>query len=113
MTLRARGTRIRLKLSELLLFCCLKVLSLRGQNKLKLLSQSSPLGVKFKISEEHPRLFYMGVPSLPRGNRKSWAVVFHKYQAITGFRVMYSFFVCLFACLLFSKQKKIQSLFSF
>ena len=26
----------------------------------------SPLGVKFKISDEHPRLFRMGVPPPPR-----------------------------------------------
>ena len=30
------------------------------------LSRWSPLGVKFKISDEHPRLFHMRVPILPR-----------------------------------------------
>ena len=32
----------------------------------KLSSHWSPLGVKFKFSDEHPRPFYMGVPPPPR-----------------------------------------------
>ena len=38
------------------------MVSFRGQNLLKPRPDWSPLGVKFKISDEHPRLFRMGVP---------------------------------------------------
>ena len=43
--------------------------SFRGQNLLNTNPDWSPLGVKFKLSDEHPRLFHMGAP--PRvGTRK-------------------------------------------
>ena len=41
------------------------MVSFRGQNFLKPRPDWSPLGVKFKISDEHPRLFRMGVPPPP------------------------------------------------
>ena len=43
------------------------MVSFKGQNLLKPRPDWSPLGVKFKISDEHPRLFRMGVPPPPRG----------------------------------------------
>ena len=43
-------------------FVCFYAVSFRGQNLLKPRPDWSPLGVKFKISDEHPRLFHMGVP---------------------------------------------------
>ena len=44
-----------------------EAVSCRGKNLLKLRPGWSPLGVKFKISDEHPLLFHMGVPPPPRG----------------------------------------------
>ena len=38
------------------------MVSFRGQIKPEPLPDWSPLGVKFKFSDEHPRLFHMGVP---------------------------------------------------
>ena len=38
------------------------MVSFRGQNLLKPRLDWSPLGVKFKISDEHPCLFHMGAP---------------------------------------------------
>ena len=46
-----------------LLFNFVFSLRIRGQKKLQLRSDWSPLGVKFKISDEHLCHFYMGVPS--------------------------------------------------
>ena len=43
-------------------FCVFKRSLFRGQNLLKPRPDWSPLGVKFKISDEHPRLFHMVVP---------------------------------------------------
>ena len=43
------------------------MVSFRGQNLLKPRPDWSPLGVKFKISDKHPRLFRMGVPPPPTG----------------------------------------------
>ena len=37
--------------------------SFRGQNLLKPWPDWSPLGVKFKLSNEHPHLFHIGAPS--------------------------------------------------
>ena len=41
------------------------MVSFRGQNLLHPRPDWSPLEVKFKISDEHPRLFRMGVPPPP------------------------------------------------
>ena len=37
---------------------------LEGSQKALAKPRWSPLGVKFKISDEHPRLFHMGVPPI-------------------------------------------------
>ena len=49
------------------------MVSFRGQNLLKPRPDWSPLGVKFKISDEHPRLFHMGVhpPGPPPDNYRT------------------------------------------
>ena len=51
-------------LKVIVLFICLyyKLVSFRGLFKLRPRPDWSLLGVKFKISDEHPRPFYMGVP---------------------------------------------------
>ena len=49
------------KFSSFFFFSFLAV-SFRGQNLLKARPDGAPLGVKFKISDEHPRLFHIGVP---------------------------------------------------
>ena len=51
-------------LKVIVLFICLyyKLVSFRGLYKLRPRPDWSLLGVKFKISDEHPRPFYMGVP---------------------------------------------------
>ena len=56
-------------LKVIVLFICLyyKLVSFRGLYKLRPRPDWSLLGVKFKISDEHPRPFYMGVP--PRALR--------------------------------------------
>ena len=55
-------------LKVIVLFICLyyKLVSFRGLYKLRPRPDWSLLGFKFKISDEHPRPFYMGVPP-PRG----------------------------------------------
>ena len=45
-------------------FVCFKAVSVRGQNLQKRQPDWSPLGVKFKISDEHLCLLHMGVPPL-------------------------------------------------
>ena len=54
-------------LKVIVLFICLyyKLVSFRGLYKLRPRPDWSLLGVKFKISDEHPRPFYMGVPPGP------------------------------------------------
>ena len=51
-------------LKVIVLFICLyyKLVSFRGLYKLRPRPDWSLLGVKFKISDEHPRPIYMGVP---------------------------------------------------
>ena len=51
-------------LKVIVLFICLyyKLVSFRGLYRLRPRPDWSLLGVKFKISDEHPRPFYMGVP---------------------------------------------------
>ena len=51
------------------LFICqfYKLVSFRGLHKLWPRPDWSLLGVKFKISDEHPRPLHMGVPPPPRG----------------------------------------------
>ena len=51
--------------------------SFRGQILLKARTDWSPLGVKFKISDEHPRLFHIGVPPPPRGSGPEFQNFFH------------------------------------
>ena len=41
------------------------LVSFRAHRTLEPSPDWSPLGVRFKISDEHPRLFYMGVPPPP------------------------------------------------
>ena len=50
--------------SSFLICLCFNMVSLRGQKKLGPSGDRSPLGLKFKISDEHPHPFHMG--SLPR-----------------------------------------------
>ena len=54
-------------LKVIVLFICLyyKLVSFRGLYKLRPRPDWSLLGVKFKISDEHPRPFYMGFPPPP------------------------------------------------
>ena len=52
-------------MAELFHFCCLKVVSLMVK-QLEPRPDWSSLGVKFKISEEHSRHFYIGVPPRDR-----------------------------------------------
>ena len=47
---------------SLKLIACRICVFLSGLFLLKPRPDWSPLGVKFKISDEHPRLFHMGVP---------------------------------------------------
>ena len=54
--------RNRSQIFFFLLFFLFQAVSFRGQNLLKPRPDWSPLGVKFKISDEHPRLFHIGVP---------------------------------------------------
>ena len=58
------------------------MVSFRGQKKLGPRPDRSPLGVQFKISDEHPHPFHMQSPPPPRG-------------AVTGLRVypLLSFFL--------------------
>ena len=41
------------------------LVSFRAHRKLETCPDWSPLGVKFKISDKNPHLFYMGVPPPP------------------------------------------------
>ena len=70
-------------LKVIVLFICLyyKLVSFRGRYQLWPCPDWSLLGVKFKISDEHPRPFYMGVPpgrqarfSFDKAFRDAWWV---------------------------------------
>ena len=50
------------KRSRIFFFFSFLAVSFRGQILLKARPDWSPLGVKFKISDEHPLLFHIGVP---------------------------------------------------
>ena len=65
------------KFREFTLCLYYKLVSFRGLYKLRPRPDWSLLGVKFKISDEHPRPFYMGVP--PRVLKVSCIV--HSIQA--------------------------------
>ena len=45
------------------------MIALRGKKKVGPRPDWSPLGVKFKISDEHPRPFHMGFPPGGKGLR--------------------------------------------
>ena len=48
------------------IYClCFNMVSFRGQKKLGPLPDRSPLGVEFKISDEHPHPFHMRSPPPP------------------------------------------------
>ena len=52
------------------MYClCLNMVSFRGQKKLGPRPDRSPLGVYFKISDEHPHPFHMRSPLRPRAFR--------------------------------------------
>ena len=58
----ANETEVKFYISSIFSF---EAVSFRGQNLLKSRPDWSPLGVKFKISDEHPRLFHIGAPPPP------------------------------------------------
>ena len=61
-------------------YLCFQVVSFRGQNLLKPRPDWSPLGVKFKICDKHPRLFHMGVPPGEVHVRRPYMYVLNKYN---------------------------------
>ena len=54
-----------LKVAVFFTSLCYNMVSFRGPKKPGPRPDRSPLGVEFKISDEHPSPFYMGVPPLP------------------------------------------------
>ena len=54
-----------------LICLCFNMVSFRGQKKLGPQPDRSPLGVSFKISDEHPHLFHMWSPP-PPGTCNAW-----------------------------------------
>ena len=63
-----------MSLSVVLQECNTKLVSFGGLHKVRPGPDWSLLGVKFKISDEHPRPFYMGVPPPGTRYRLNWDV---------------------------------------